>query len=225
MHNRQLKKLILVELSQPDFQKGLTAIGCFTPRRAVNPLFSFFHHPDQTIRWRSVVAMGTIVAGLAENELESARVIMRRMMWSLNDESGGIGWGAPEAMGESMARSQVLAEEFGCIIISYLNPGGCFIEHPLLQRGVLWGLGRLAHARPQKAIAAGPLLLPFLKEIDPNLIGLATWSAAAIPSPATTNLLKSIFEDRRTIEIFTNDQFITHTLGQLAQSAYAKISA
>lgn len=25
--------------------------------------------------------------------MDSARIVMRRLMWSLNDESGGIGWG------------------------------------------------------------------------------------------------------------------------------------
>jgi hypothetical protein len=44
--------------------------------------------------------MGEVMAHLADKDMESARVIMRRLMWSLNDESGGIGWGAPEAMGE-----------------------------------------------------------------------------------------------------------------------------
>ena len=46
--------------------------------------------------------MGVVVAGLAEHDMESARVVMRRLMWNLNDESGGIGWSSPEAMGEIM---------------------------------------------------------------------------------------------------------------------------
>jgi len=36
-------------------------------------------------------------------------------MWSLNDESGGIGWGAPEAMGAIMARHTGLADEYANI--------------------------------------------------------------------------------------------------------------
>ena len=76
---------------------------------------------------------------------------MRRLMWNLNDESGGIGWRArPEAMGEIVARSERLADEYGHILISYLDPDGNYLEHPLLQRGLLWGIGRFAHARPEK---------------------------------------------------------------------------
>jgi len=44
-----------------------------------------------------------VISNLTEKEMESARVIMRRLMWSLNDESGDIGWGAPEAMAEIIA--------------------------------------------------------------------------------------------------------------------------
>ena len=46
------------------------------------------------IKWHAVSALGAIVAALAEKEMESARIIMRRLMWSLNDESGSIGSGS-----------------------------------------------------------------------------------------------------------------------------------
>ena len=81
-------------------------------------LFSFLCHHDQKIKWRAVTAMGMVISNLAEKEMESARVIMRRLMWSLNDESGGIGWGAPEAMAEIIACHQGLAEEYTHILIS-----------------------------------------------------------------------------------------------------------
>jgi len=40
---------------------------------------------------------------------------MRRLMWNLNDESGGIGWGNPEAMGEILACHEALANEYAPI--------------------------------------------------------------------------------------------------------------
>ena len=61
--------------------------------------------------------MGALVFSLAEQDMESARVVMRRLMWNLNDESGGIGWGSPEAMGEIMARHSGLAEEYSKISV------------------------------------------------------------------------------------------------------------
>ena len=53
----------------------------------------------------------------------------RRLIWSLNDESGGIGWGAPEAMGEILARSEKLSCEFYCILLAYIREDGTPLEN------------------------------------------------------------------------------------------------
>jgi hypothetical protein len=117
--------------------------------------------------------------------MEAARVVMRRLMWTLNDESGGIGWGAPEAMGEITARHAALADEFACILVSYIRPDCNFLEHPILQRGVLWGLGRLAHARPAAAAEAVPFVASFCDSADPHHRGHAAWFLSAYRASRT----------------------------------------
>jgi hypothetical protein len=57
----------------------------------INTLFSFLYNSDPAIKWNAATAMGAAVARLAHEDTESARVIIRRLMWNLNDESGGIG--------------------------------------------------------------------------------------------------------------------------------------
>ncbi len=81
--------------------------------------------------------------------MEKARIVLRRIMWNLNDESGGIGWGSPEAMGEILGQSPELAREFNSILFSYLDPDGNYLEHEMLQRGVLWGIGTYLESNPQ----------------------------------------------------------------------------
>jgi hypothetical protein len=174
----------------------MTALTAFPARRAVNPLISFFCSGDSLLRWRAVSGMGVVVSGLAEAEMESARVVMRRLMWTLNDESGGIGWGAPEAMGEITARHAGLAAEFASILVSYIRPDGNFLEHPVLQRGLLWGLGRLAHARPQAAADAVPFSAPFLNSPDPSHRGHAAWFRNAYPTPAARSAVGGLTADK-----------------------------
>ncbi len=145
---RALKKKVRQLLFEDDFEKQIEHIKGVSARRVVNPLFSFLCSNDELLKSRAVTAMGIVVSRLADHEMESARIVMRRLMWSLNDESGGIGWGAPEAMGEIMARHSKLADEYHKILISYSKPGTNFIEHESLQEGVLWGIARLAQARP-----------------------------------------------------------------------------
>jgi HEAT repeat protein len=219
---RQLKKKIEKLLLQEDFERGLADVAAMRARKAINPLFSFLCSTDDTLKWRAVSAMGEMVDRLANTDTESARVIMRRLMWHLNDESGGIGWGCPEAMGEIMARSEKLAEEFWCILISYAQPEGNFLEHPILQRGLLWGIGRLAHARPQLLKDTFECLHPFLQDPDPYLRGLAAWAAGAIQNSLTQKLLGNLQADSAELKIYLEQKLVSHTVAQLAKKALQK---
>ncbi len=180
MKSRQLKKIILELLSNEDFDKGLEEILQLPAKQVINPLFSFLYNKDEAVKQRAVTAMGSVVSSLAENDIESARVIMRRLMWNLNDESGGIGWGSPEAMGEIMAQNEQMAKEYHLILISYIREDGNYIEHEILQRGVLWGLSRLAHVRPDLVKDAAPFLHPYMESDDPILRELAARIVKAV---------------------------------------------
>jgi hypothetical protein len=221
---RQLKKNLPALLKNAEFEKSLEEICLIPARRVVNPLFSFFYNTDELVKWRAVTAMGAVVARLAHEDLESARIIMRRLMWNLNDESGGIGWGSPEAMGEIMARHDRLAEEYACILVSYINEAGNFLEHEMLQRGVLWGLGRLAHTRPELVRDAATYLPPFMRSKDAVHRGLAAWVAGAIPSKMTKALLKHLVTDETRINIFISMNLVERTVGQLAVEALNRTS-
>ncbi len=225
MSIRKLKKKICSLLIQDDFTGGLEAIRRYPARQVVNPLFSFILSGDELVKWRAVTAMGAVVADLAANEMESARVVMRRFIWNLNDESGGIGWGSPEAMGEIMARHQGLAAEYAKIIVSYIQPHGNFIEHELLQRGVLWGLGRLARARPGLVNEAAGFLRPYLESDDPTLRGLAAWTAGAIGDKSTAPLLKRLLNDEATVNILLAGRLAACPVSRLAGEALNEFKA
>jgi hypothetical protein len=164
---RALKQKVLALLEADDFEKSLEELQGLPGRRVVNPLFSFLLSNDEKVRWRAVTAMGAVMEIMARRDMEGARVVMRRLMWSLNDESGGIGWGAPEVMGEAMARHGSLANEYASILVSYSYEKGNFLEYEVLQRGVLWGLVRLARVRPHLVPLTDARLDRFLKSHDP----------------------------------------------------------
>ena len=177
IRGRQIKKAIRQHLQNDPFDKELDQICRLPLKKAISPLFSFLCSTDERVKWRAVTALGKVVSDLAASDPESARVVMRRFIWNLNDESGGIGWGCPESMAEVMARNERLAREYGCILISYIQPEGNYLEHEILQRGVIWGVGRLAHSHPRQTRNIGGYLLPYMKSGDPILRGLACWAA------------------------------------------------
>jgi hypothetical protein len=217
--SRQLKKKIQQLLLQKNLESGLAEIGRMPARKAINPLFSFLCSLDELLKWRAVTAMGEVVDRLADTAMESARVIMRRYMWQLNDESGGIGWGCPEAMGEIMARNENLADEFWCILISYIWPDGNFIEHEVLQRGVLWGVGRLAHARPQLLKNSVDYLHPYMQTDDPYLRGLAAWAAGPMQNKNTSAILNQMKDDSAKLSIYLDGQIKKHSVSEIAKKA------
>ena len=219
MGNRQLKARIGLLLEQDNFQQALDTIQTIPSRQAVNPLFSFFYSGDEKIRWRAVTAMGRVVCLMADSAIESARVVMRRLMWNLNDESGGIGWGSPEAMGEITAGHAGLANEFASILVSYINPAGNFLELELLQRGSLWGVGRLAHARPLLAKPAAAFLPAFFDSNDPYLRGTAIWAAGPILNDRMHPLIKDRLSDTGTLRLYRRQQIVETTVAALAGAA------
>ncbi|SLM28145.1 conserved hypothetical protein [Desulfamplus magnetovallimortis] len=146
---RKLKQKVYDLLTMKDEEISLENIVNIPGRQVVNPLFSFIQHSNESIKWRAVKAMGRVVNRMADNDIESARIIMRRLMWSLNDESGGIGWGAPEAMGEIMAQNSRLAREYRHILFSYVDKNGNYLEYAPLRNGALWAIERLCQSEKQ----------------------------------------------------------------------------
>lgn len=220
---RALKRQVRSLLEQENLESALEALRRLPARQVVNPLFSFFCSADEMLKWHAVSAMGAVVADLFEKNPESARVVMRRLMWSLNDESGGIGWGAPEALAEVMVRSRSLADEFSRLLISYLDPDGNYLEHEILQRGALWALARLAHARPQLMAPAAVFLPPYLRSGDPCHRGLAAWAAAGLADPGLCPLLEALVDDPAGLQIYRDGRMEAFTVGRLARAAFSRL--
>jgi hypothetical protein len=219
LRGRQLKIRLKKHLQTEPFADELNAICCLPLKQTISPLFSFLCSTHERIKWRAVTALGKVVSELAVSDLESARVVMRRFIWNLNDESGGIGWGCPESMAEVMVQNQTLADEYSCILVSYIQPEGNYLEHEMLQRGVLWGVSRLAHACPHYTRNTGRYLIPYMESDDPNLRGLAAWAAGPVGGTATIPRLKKMSDDSGRLMLYRDGELEDLTVGGLAREA------
>lgn len=217
--NRALKAAAGQWLAQTDYTEMPAGLARHPARRLINPLLSFLYDREARVKWHAVTAIGQLVAGLADRELESARVIMRRLMWNLNDESGGIGWGSPEAMAEIMAGHQRMADEFHAILISYLDPGKNFLEHEGLQPGVLWGVGRLSRVRPELMTRAAFLLPPFCESENASIRGHAAWAAVALGSRDTVP--EKMADDRTTFLLYRDKRLEQVSIAEIVRSKTA----
>ena len=118
-----------------------------------------------------------------------------------------------------MAQNDALAWEYSSILISYIREDGNYIEHEILQRGVLWGLGRLAHNRPESIPDIAPVLIPFLTSKDRFHRGLAVWIAEALPSPLFSPYFQELSNDDTIIEIYLDWQLTECRISRLAKEA------
>jgi len=239
----ELRKLVRSLLESPDFEEAIRRID-ISPKKLINPLLCFLFETGEVIRWRAVRGVGITVSAIAEKALEPARTIMRRLIWSLNDESGGIGWGAPEAMGEIMAENEALAREYYRILVSYIDENGNLLENDELERGVMWGIARLAQKRPELLREwTGPVLAQ-LNSPDPVKRGLALRTLlfltagphprSPLPSAAANladgptalpPLLVPLLEDQSEIRIFQDGSFACHKISRLALELLDRLTA
>jgi hypothetical protein len=217
-HGRRIKKQVGKILLSDNRRDAFDQLKEIPEQVLSAPLFSYFYSLDDIIKFRSTAAMGALVQRMAAKKIEDARIILRRLMWNLNDESGGIGWGSVEAMGEILSLSKPLAKEFQSILFSYINPGGTFLEHEMLQRGSLWGVGTyiINSGISDKTVASN--LLPFLNSDDPVKRGYAVRAIVSIDND-TKMLPDDVLSDNNDIPIFDGWDFRDTKISAIVQGA------
>jgi HEAT repeat protein len=145
-------------------------------------LQSLLFDPEELLCWRAVEALGRVAAARARRDLEPAREMLRRTLWLMNDESGGLLWHGPQVLGAVLAGAPALCDEFAPVLAS-------FLEEDPFRAGSRWALWRIAGVRPQAVAAAAAGLAASLADADPAVRGHAALALAAACGPAATAAL------------------------------------
>lgn len=190
---------------------------------AVGPLLACLH-AEPPARHRAAAALGPVVRDLPPDAM---RDVMRRLMWRMNEESGGIGWGVPEAFGEILAASPQACREFHRVLISWIvkldGREDNFCDHAILRRSCCWAVGRLAQDAPEFAAPARPWLRrEIAMDEDPVCRAMAAWSLGVLGAgmddlPALRALEAE--HGAETCEIFDGDGMRTESFAEIARRA------
>ena len=86
VQNRDIKREVLKLLESSNLDEALDEMEKLPRRKLINALLAYLCHEDENIKWHSVMAMGFAVARLAEEDIEAASTMLRRLMWNLNEE-------------------------------------------------------------------------------------------------------------------------------------------
>jgi len=123
-------------------------------------LLSLAYDIDDLVRWRSIEAIGKVAEIQAESDIEKVRDLIRRLLWLMNDESGGVGWHSPEIIGEILVNVPSLIDEYGELLLAYLK------EEPF-EIGSHQAIYRIASINPRPYVKKVAKLAESLKESDP----------------------------------------------------------
>lgn len=180
--------------------------------RAWTVLQSLLFDPVEAIRWRAAEAVGRVAAVRARKDLETVREMLRRTLWLMNDESGGILWLGPQVLGAVLANVPELCDEFLGVLAS-------FLEEDPFRTDVRWALWRVALSQPAAvAQVAADALAASLSDANPAVRGKAALALATVSGPEATSALA---QDRAPILLFDprTGEFRTATVGEAASGA------
>jgi len=228
MNRRKLKNFILHQLAKDSLTDVFRSFEKYPENIILKHLFSALCSSNEQVRWNTICCFGTIVSRLAEHNIEDSRTIMRRLLWSLNDESGGIGWGAPESMAEIMCHCRQLRNEYLHMLISYMREDGDelfqdgnYLELPMLQRGLLWGIGRLCqfHDAEMSEKKIVPDLVDYLSSADVVVSAMAIWCLGLLKAKSTIDMISAFTDRKEVVRIYRNNIIEDAEVGGLALEA------
>lgn len=187
--------------------------------KALNRLSSFALNKNELISWRAIEAMGVAAGRLSQNNLPAVRNTVRRILWSAREESGGMGWSAPELLGEIVYSNPRGFADMPPIIVSLHGED----EEGVFLGGVLWALRRMAAAGVTGVAGADEVVRLGLRREEPTIKGLAVLAAAALRTPGSAELVSGLTEDDGRIRYYEDGEFVEATVGELAKAALEMI--
>jgi hypothetical protein len=222
MTQLEMKKFIHDSLEMNDLDAVIRLAQ--KDRKTLSLLIRMAYDKETLVGWRAIKAVGRIAKVLVKNEHEFLRIAIRKLLWSLSDESGGIGWASPELLGEIVS-----ADPEGFADIIPLIAEVYDIEEKTFRPGVMYAFVRIAEVSPELVADYQKIIIRSLMDTNPlikiytlELVGLL-WSVACkknIWSKEYTIKIERIVNkmntDKGVAWIYKNNDFIDIEVGYYA---------
>lgn len=223
MTSLKIKKTLFHALEKNDLDEVVSLVR--ENKRWLNQLVRFAYDKDTLVGWRAIKAIGRVSEALVKIDEEYLRVTMRKLLWSLTDESGGIGWSAPEILGEIV---RVDPEKFSNFIP--LIAGVFEVEEKVFRPGVVYALARIAEISPERVACYQKIIVMALSDPDPLVRIYAldlvdkTWRVGIDRnfwsqeySKMVLNVINNLINDSRVAIIYINDGYFDFQVGEVAK--------
>jgi len=173
---------------------------------------------DEQLRWAAIETVARMMKRWWKmGQEEKVRIYIRTLFWSINDESGGIGWSAPQTIAEIIINIPELIDPYGSMIIAHS------IEEPPLMKSGLWGIGRLGKKLADSMDYFKDKVLASFKSDDVEILGLASWAMGEVCFKPALPLLQGLQNRKEEVSIYIEGDFSEKPLGKWAEEAVCKI--
>lgn len=213
-----VKQQVDALLMQKDYDRVLDL--CQADKHAWKALRTNLYATDEHLYWPSIDAIARLMQRWWQaGREEQVQEYIRGLFWSLNDESGGIGWNSPQTIAEIIVMIPELIEPYGGMIIH------CTMEESLLVQSGLWAIGRLGRRIEPAMKSFKDIVLATFEGDNPQTLGLAAWAMGEVSYAPALPLLESLKDREEPVQIYIDGDFCQKTIGEWSQEAIAKITS
>jgi hypothetical protein len=218
-----LKKSILHALESNDLDAVASLVK--DNKRALAILVRISYDKETLAAWRAIKAVGLAAKALVKTDHEFLREAVRKLLWSLSDESGGIGWSAPELLGEIVSADPNRFSDIIPLIAQVYE-----VEEEVFRPGVVYALARIAETAPEQVAVYQKIAIMSLADKNPlvKIYGLELverlWQTAIkenLWSPEYRKRIMSLIENislnHEVAWVYKNDGFVGNEVGETSK--------
>jgi hypothetical protein len=211
-----VKKQVRELLLQKDYTRLVDL--CTKYKRFWMELKFSLYDIDETIKWPAIEAVGELMKHWWEQgDKAKVREYIRNLFWSMNDESGGIGWSSPQTIAEIIVDIPELIDPYGNMMVAHS------LEEPFFVKGALWGIGKLGELIIEAVDFFRDKVLAAFNSDDAETLGLAAWSMGETGFKPALIFLRKLSIRTEPVCIYIEGEFEEKTLGEWAKEAIDKI--
>jgi hypothetical protein len=218
-----LKKSILHALESNDLDAVASLVK--ENRRALAILVRISYDKETLAGWRAIKAIGLAAKALVKTDHEFLRETVRKLLWSLSDESGGIGWSAPELLGEIVSADPKRFSDIIPLIAQVYE-----VEEEVFRSGVVYALARIAETAPEQVAVYQKIAIMSLADKNPLVMiyGLELverlWHTAIRENLWSSEYRRRVMDlvertksDQSEAWVYKNDGFIRFEVGEISK--------
>ncbi len=200
-------------------------------KKVISLLIRIAYDKETLAGWRAIKAIGIAARELIKTDCEFLRETVRKLLWSLTDESGGIGWSAPELLGEIVSADPRRFSDIIPLIAQVYD-----IEEEVFRPGVVYALARIAETSPEQVAVYQRIITMSLVDKNPllKIYGLELverlWQPVVhknLWSPEyrrnIRNLIESISTSTKVAWVYKIDDFIECEVGYVSKKTLKNI--